>query len=268
MPQWSYRPRSSQTRRSRTESSYTTNNNNNTTTFTSKQQRPLADNQGYDDSDQEHNQDRNDQYNGRNMNSDSTNYYNTNGSPEDSDQMDNTTDKRENGNSSSNHHQPNNNLPSPSPSQDHPASSRFSSNGSDHGGDNTKLTLLKNNNKNVKRGPNHNIANFLTPQSPLSTPTTTPSPPSFRFALTTSPPTPHKERVPSAHDPAVEVQKLRIQLQKALQEINGFKIYKVFPSSILHLLPPLFYSCHPIFYLILFDFILFILYFRMLLIKT
>ena len=234
MPQWSYRPRSSQTRRSRTESTYITNNN--TTTFTSKQQRPLANNQVYDDSDLEHNEDRNDQYNGRNMNSDSTNYYNTNGSPEDSDQMDNTTDKRENDNSSSNHQQLNNNLPSPSPSQEHPASSRFSSNGSDHGGDNTKLTLLKNNNKNVKRGPNHKIANFLTPQSPLSTPTTTPSPPSFRFALTTSPPTPHKERVPSAHDPAVEVQKLRIQLQKALQEINGFKIYKVFPSSIVFII--------------------------------
>lgn len=95
--------------------------------------------------------------------------------------------------------------------------------------------------KSMEKQKSSHLQHFLTPRSP-ATPTNynsnssnynygsndrnTPSPP-FKFALTTSPPTPHKEKAPSALDPTVEVQKLRTQLQKAMQEINGFKIYKV-----------------------------------------
>lgn len=151
---------------------------------------------------------------------------------EDRDHMENTPYTP---NGSLNNRQSNyNNLHTPRDDEKLSTSSHSSSNGSDPINNSKKLTLLKNNsNRDLKRAVNnHKPSNFLTPQSPASPPATTPSPPSFRFALSSSPPTPHKERVPSANDPAVEVQKLRMQLQKALQEINGFKIYKV---SIFHL---------------------------------
>eukprot|EP00026_Physarum_polycephalum_P002578 Phypoly_transcript_02585.p1 GENE.Phypoly_transcript_02585~~Phypoly_transcript_02585.p1 ORF type:complete len:676 (+),score=112.05 Phypoly_transcript_02585:73-2100(+) len=125
------------------------------------------------------------------------------------------------------HFHPNNRLVSPrepSPSTLQHSTSSHSLSGSDFRGDNKKLALLKNNNKDTPR--RSKTTNYLTPQSPKSTSSTTPSPPSFRFALTASPPTPRKEKAPSANDSTVEVQKLRMQLQKALQEINGFKIYK------------------------------------------
>lgn len=51
--------------------------------------------------------------------------------------------------------------------------------------------------------------------------------PPLHFPASRSPPVPHKDKPQPAQDATVEVQKLRMQLQKAQQEINGFKIYRV-----------------------------------------
>jgi len=198
-----------------------------------------------------HNNDNNGQNNNDNQeNEDSTSDYNNDYENDNTIEEDTLSEQNEqdystntiigNGNLSI-HHYPsttNNNNTFPHQQHQHVKKQQYNGNGTDA---KSKLRI-------IKEGSNRNLvgktiidkqrgSHYLTPRSP-ATPTNyssgynTPSSsssssPPFKFALTTSPPTPHKEKGPSALDPTVEVQKLRMQLQKALQEINGFKIYKV-----------------------------------------
>ncbi len=98
-----------------------------------------------------------------------------------------------------------------------------------------KLSTLHD--KEKRKNTEHRANNITPPLPDLTQPRSNKTgkegsvspPPSLRFTQSTSPPMPRRERTPPQHQDSgfMEVQKLRTQLQKALQELNGYKIYKV-----------------------------------------